>query len=232
MDEKRYFVWKDGKQAIGKTQEWTEISKQEYRKICDDSKRYAPNQRRYFVRIPGVEHNDTWFWFECDYGLYKKYRAEKEQKARSEQRQEKVTGKEQKKQEEQKKKEQTDEQSQRSQKSESSEKEADELPSSPVRAISLDAARSTSSGSEYTLHELVSDETSLFEDSLIDRIAVESAMAQLNSQERNLIEALFSNGDKKMNDTMLSHQIHVPRTTLNYRKRRIYEKLKKFFVKN
>ena len=195
--ETRYFAWKDGKQADGQTQEWTEISKQEYLKISADNANSAAGQRRFFVRVPGTEDEDTCFWLECNHEQYKKDRAEKEQKKR---------------------------------KKKLHKNDASKYGS--IRRLSLDAKYLDFSGDPCTLHEQVADETSLFEDSLVDRIAVESALAQLNSQERNLIEALFSNGDKKMNDTVLSHQIHVPRTTLNYRKQRIYEKLKSFFVKN
>ena len=195
--ETRYFAWKDGKQADGQTQEWTEISKQEYLKISADNANSAASQRRFFVRVPGTEDEDTCFWLECNHEQYKKDRAEKEQKKR---------------------------------KKKLHKNDASKYGS--IRRLSLDAKYLDFSGDPYTLHEQVADETSLFEDSLVDRIAVESALAQLNSQERNLIEALFSNGDKKMNENRLSHQIHVPQKTINNRKRRIYEKLKNFLAKN
>ena len=90
--KKRYFVWKDGKRVGGKKQEWTEISGKEFLKIRDEGKGYAANQRRHFLCVPGVESDDTQFYFECDYKRYKKYRAEKEQNARRAKKQ-KVQGK-------------------------------------------------------------------------------------------------------------------------------------------
>ena len=194
--ETRYFAWKDGKQTDGQTQEWTEITQEECRNICADSKARALDQRRYFMRVPGIEAEDTCFLFECNYTQYKKYRAEKEQKARNK----KI-------------------------------RKNDASKYGSIRRLSLDAKYLDPSGNPFTLHELVTDPTTQFEDDLVDKMTLKAALAQLNQQERRVIDILFLENTDNMNEFKISAQIGVPQTTINYQKRRICEKLKNYFVK-
>lgn len=82
--EKHYFAWKDGKQSTDAQQDWTELTAREYREIYEKNKACPVDGRRYFAPLPGIEKGDIYYYFECDYTQYKKYRAEKEQKARKE----------------------------------------------------------------------------------------------------------------------------------------------------
>lgn len=65
--KKIFFEWKNGKQSTSGDQEWEQISSEDCRAICRNNKNLPQECRRFFARLPGVDENDTYYIFECDY---------------------------------------------------------------------------------------------------------------------------------------------------------------------
>lgn len=194
--KKQYFAWKDRKQAKDGRQEWIEIMPKEYREIYEKNKVCPVDERRYFASLPGVEKEDIYYCFECDYKQYKKYRAEKEQKARKEK----------------------------------ADKE-DEIKYGSVRLLSLDAEFVDDSGDPYSLHDMIADEDSLFENELIKSLMFQQVLNALSKDERELIYAIYlSDNPMTIRDYAEITGVHF--TTVNYRKKKILEKLRELFIQN
>lgn len=94
--------------------------------------------------------------------------------------------------------------------------------------VSLDAEYFDESGESYTLHDLVADENSLFEDSLIQSIDLQNALASLSNDEKKIVDAIYFSS-KPTTEKELAEQTGVPRTTLQSQKYKILKKLKKSF---
>ena len=187
----QYFAWKDGKKNANGSQEWTEISAEEYLNICKVSKEQPQEEARYFMKVAGISEGDTSLYFECDHSDYLKYRAEKEKNYRK-----KV------------------------------QKLLDDMKYGTIQILSLDAEFEDESGDTYTLHDLIEDKDSLFEDALIQSIDLRDALGNLDDEEMKIINALVLS-DEALTEREYAKQIGVPRKTINNRKLKILKKLKK-----
>lgn len=190
----RYFAWKNGRKAETEKQQWEELTAKEYKAIYESNKEKEISERRFFIRVPGVEDGDDIFMFESNYDEFREYRNEKERASRK------------------KKKLQEYE---------------DEYGKFAVQ--SLDTEFEDGSGNSFALHNLISDDSSLFEDQLILSIAMKEAMGFLTPDEFALIYSTVMS-DKPMTLREYSDKIGVPFTTLEYRRKKTLEKLKSFFV--
>lgn len=190
----RYFAWKNGRKAETEKQQWEELTAKEYKAIYESNKEKEISERRFFIRVPGVEDGDDIFMFESNYDEFREYRNEKERASRK------------------KKKLQEYE---------------DEYGKFAVQ--SLDTEFEDGSGNSFALHNLISDDSSLFEDQLILSIAMKEAMGFLTPDEFALIYSTVMS-DKPMSLREYSDKIGVPFTTLEYRRKKTLEKLKSFFV--
>lgn len=190
----RYFAWKNGKKAETEKQQWEELTAKEYKAIYESNKEKEISERRFFIRVPGVEDGDDIFMFESNYDEFREYRNEKERASRK------------------KKKLQEYE---------------DEYGKFAVQ--SLDTEFEDGSGNSFALHNLISDDSSLFEDQLILSIAMKEAMGFLTPDEFALIYSTVMS-EKPMTLREYSDKIGVPFTTLEYRRKKTLEKLKSFFV--
>lgn len=190
----RYFAWKNGRKAETEKQQWEELTAKEYKAIYESNKEKEISERRFFIRVPGVEDGDDIFLFESNYEEFREYRNEKERASRK------------------KKKLQEYE---------------DEYGKFAVQ--SLDTEFEDGSGNSFTLHNLISDDSSLFEDQLILSITMKEAMGFLTPDEFALIYSTVMS-DKPMTLREYSDKIGVPFTTLEYRRKKTLEKLKSFFV--
>lgn len=192
----RYFAWKNGRKAETEKQQWEELTAKEYKAIYESNKEKEISERRFFIRVPGVEDGDDIFMFESNYDEFREYRNEKERASRK------------------KKKLQEYE---------------DEYGKFAVQ--SLDTEFEDGSGNSFALHNLISDDSSLFEDQLILSIAMKEAMGFLTPDEFALIYSTVMS-EKPMTLREYSDKIGVPFTTLEYRRKKTLEKLKRFFVQN
>lgn len=190
----RYFAWKNGRKAETEKQQWEELTAKEYKAIYESNKEKEISERRFFIRVPGVEDGDDIFMFESNYDEFREYRNEKERASRK------------------KKKLQEYE---------------DEYGKFAVQ--SLDTEFEDGSGNSFALHNLISDDSSLFEDQLILSIAMKEAMGFLTPDEFALIYSTVMS-EKPMTLREYSDKIGVPFTTLEYRRKKTLEKLKSFFV--
>lgn len=190
----RYFAWKNGRKAETEKQQWEELTAKEYKAIYESNKEKEISERRFFIRVPGVEDGDDIFMFESNYDEFREYRNEKERTSRK------------------KKKLQEYE---------------DEYGKFAVQ--SLDTEFEDGSGNSFALHNLISDDSSLFEDQLILSITMKEAMGFLTPDEFALIYSTVMS-DKPMTLREYSDKIGVPFTTLEYRRKKTLEKLKSFFV--
>lgn len=189
----QYFAWKDGKKNTNGSQEWTEISAEEYLNICKESKEPSTDKSRYFMKVAGISEDDSSLYFECDHSDYLKYRAEKEKIYRK-----KV------------------------------QKLLDDMKYGTIQILSLDAEFEDESGDTYTLHDLIEDKDSLFEDKLIQSIDLFDALDELSVEERKIIDTLYFSSEPTT-EKELAEQTGVPRTTLQSQKYKILKKLKKSF---
>jgi len=193
----QYYEWKNGKKAEKKDlQEWSEITEDQYLKICKSNKELELDKRRYFEKIPGIEEGDVTYYFECDLEAYRKYRREKEKEAY-------------------KKKEEM--------------KDAELF--GEITVLSFDAPYEDANGDVYTLHDLVADENSLFEDKSIQSVDLCNALVGLTDEERQIIDALFLS-DKPSTVREYAERQDIPFTTVQSKKKKILWKLKKSFVQN
>lgn len=192
----QYFAWKDGKKNTNGSQEWTEISVEEYLKICKKSKEQSQEEARYFTKVAGISEGDTSLYFECDHSDYLKYRAEKEKIYRK-----KV------------------------------QKLLDDMKYGTIQILSLDAEFEDESGDTYTLHDLIEDKDSLFEDALVQSIDLHNAFGSLSDKEMELVNAMYL-ADNPMTVREYAEEQNIPFTTVQSRKEKILRKMKKSFVQN
>lgn len=97
--------------------------------------------------------------------------------------------------------------------------------------LSLDAPYEDSNGDSYSLHDIVADENSAFEEELISSLDLYGAIDSLSDDEKHMVDAMFL-ADEPLNDTEYAERIGVPRKTINNRKLKILKKLKKSLAKN
>lgn len=57
----RYFAWKNGRKAETEKQQWEELTAKEYKAIYESNKEKEISERRFFIRVPGVEDGDDIF---------------------------------------------------------------------------------------------------------------------------------------------------------------------------
>jgi len=100
-----------------------------------------------------------------------------------------------------------------------------------ITLISLDAPYEDSNGEAYSLHDLVADKNSLFEDELIQSLDLYAELDALPEDERKLIDAIYLS-DEPLNDREYAKQIGIPRKTINNRKIKILRNLKKSLAKS
>lgn len=108
----------------------------------------------------------------------------------------------------------------------------DETKYGSPRLLSFDAEYSDDLGDLYTLHELVGDESTRFEDDLINSIALKFALGRLTESERQMIYLLFFESDENISEREIADMMEIPQKTLNNRKLKILEKLKKYLAQN
>lgn len=97
--------------------------------------------------------------------------------------------------------------------------------------ISLDFGMTDEEGESYTLHDILADPDSIFEDRLITSMDLQRALSVLSDDERSIIECLYLSAKPK---TLREYaaEINVPFTTLQNKKTKILKKMKKSFVQN
>lgn len=81
------------------------------------------------------------------------------------------------------------------------------------------------------LEDIIADSLKSIEDEALHEIELEilrRALKTLSDDELKIIHALYLS-DNPIAESRLSKELHIPRTTLIYRKKQIFEKLKKFF---
>ena len=104
----------------------------------------------------------------------------------------------------------------------------DDMKYGTIQMLSLDAEFEDESGDTYTLHDLIEDKDSLFEDTLIQSIDLFDALDELSVEERKIIDSLYFSSEPTT-EKELAEQTGVPRTTLQSQKYKILKKLKKSF---
>lgn len=100
-----------------------------------------------------------------------------------------------------------------------------------VRLLSLDVEFTDESVNAYSLHDLIADEDSLFENELIESLMFQQVVNALSEDEIELIYAIYLS-DKPMTIRDYAEITGVHFTTVNYRKKKILEKLKELFIQN
>jgi len=95
--------------------------------------------------------------------------------------------------------------------------------------ISLDAPFEDETGDVCSLHDMIPDPDSCFEDSLILSMDVMHALSYLDPDELEIIERLYLS-EYAVSEKKLAEQMNVPRRTLGCKKKRILSKLKKSFA--
>ena len=93
--------------------------------------------------------------------------------------------------------------------------------------VSLDEIVEDESGEPCALHELIADPSSSFEDTLIMNMTLYKALETLSDEERNLVFDLYFDPDGEVSVSELARRKGVSQQMLNYRKLRIFEKLRK-----
>lgn len=97
--------------------------------------------------------------------------------------------------------------------------------------ISLDYEVDDGDGNTVTLHDMVPDDSSDFETSLVELIDLQSALKVLTSKERSIIDAFYLSENPKT-EREYAKELNVPYMTLHCRKTKILKKLKNYFVQN
>ena len=95
--------------------------------------------------------------------------------------------------------------------------------------VSLDSAFEDETGDTCTLHDMIPDPDSCFEDHLILSIDVRNALDLLTAEEVEIIESLYLS-EYAVSERKLAKKLKIPQSTLNCRKKKILAKLKKSFV--
>ena len=95
--------------------------------------------------------------------------------------------------------------------------------------VSLDTVIDNDTGDSFTLHDLVADPDSDFEDGLILSMDIHSALSILTPDELDIIERLYLS-EFAVSEKELAKMMNVPRRTLGYQKEKILKKLRGFFA--
>lgn len=93
--------------------------------------------------------------------------------------------------------------------------------------VSFDSPIEDENGETCTLHEMVPDLDSYFESNLIMNIDLYNALDTLSIDERELIYDLFFDPDRDVSVSELAREKGASQQTLNYRKLKIFEKIRK-----
>lgn len=99
-----------------------------------------------------------------------------------------------------------------------------------IRLLSLDAEYEDASGEIYSLHDMIADENSLFENGLIESIDLKNALSCLSPDEIKILDLMFFNEEKTVSDMEMARKLNIPRRTFGYQKEKIFIKLKKSFA--
>lgn len=95
--------------------------------------------------------------------------------------------------------------------------------------ISLDTKIDCDDDDEsISLHDIVADPDSMFEDELITRVMVRNAISKLTADEQEFIFTLFYDPQGIPTERELESKYGVTHQALNYRKQKIFEKLRNF----
>ena len=95
--------------------------------------------------------------------------------------------------------------------------------------ISLDASFEDESGDTCTLHDMIPDPDSCFDDHMILSMDVRNALSTLTSEKVKIIERLYLS-TYAVSESKLAKEMCIPRRTLGDKKKKILEKLKKSFA--
>lgn len=99
--------------------------------------------------------------------------------------------------------------------------------------ISLDTKIDCDDDDEsISLHDIVADPDSMFEDELITRVMVRNAISKLTADEQEFIFTLFYDPQGIPTERELESKYGVTHQALNYRKQKIFEKLRNFICQN
>ena len=99
-----------------------------------------------------------------------------------------------------------------------------------IQVLSLDAEYEEASGKIYSLHDMIADENSLFENRLIESIDLKNALCCLSPDEIKILDLMFFNEEKPVSDMEMARKLNIPRRTFGYQKEKIFNKLKKSFA--
>lgn len=108
----------------------------------------------------------------------------------------------------------------------------DEVRYGVIQLLSLDAEYEDASGEDFTLHDIVADDNSLFEDRLVTDVSLESALKHLTEDERKIVDTLYLKNNDNRSERDFAEKMSVPQKTLNNRKLKILKKLKKYLAQN
>ena len=98
-----------------------------------------------------------------------------------------------------------------------------------TNVISLDTKIDCDDDDEsISLHDIVADPDSLFEDKLIARITVREMMKVLLPEEKDVIIALFFENENNESERKVAAKLGIPQHTFNDRKTSAFRKCKKF----
>ena len=102
-----------------------------------------------------------------------------------------------------------------------------------TNVISLDTKIDCDDDDEsISLHDIVADPESMFEDDLITKIMVRNAISILTPDEQEFIFTLFYDPQGIPTERKLESKYGVTHQALNYRKQKIFEKLRNFICQN
>ena len=102
----------------------------------------------------------------------------------------------------------------------------------PYKKVSLDDK--ASERHELTFNEVIADDSVNVEKEVVDKLHCEyvrKIVVDLPLEERHIIELMFY-GNKTLSEREVARLLGITQTTLNYRKSKIFEKIKKSFVQN
>ena len=97
--------------------------------------------------------------------------------------------------------------------------------------ISLDYTFQDDSGDELSLHDIIEDPNSLFEDALINSICLQNALKSLTTDERELIKVLYLSSEP-LTERAYAEKTGISNSTVHSRKMKTLKKLKKSFAQN
>ncbi|MDY4887243.1 MAG: hypothetical protein SO533_06340 [Eubacteriales bacterium] len=114
--------------------------------------------------------------------------------------------------------------------SDSSETERNHRRKMPLisNVVSLDSPIDCDDDEKISLHDIVADPDSLFEDELIAKITVREMMKELLPEEKEVILALFFNNPDNLSERQVAQLIGVSQKNFNRRKSRAFKKFRKF----